>query len=336
MSSGCPVCWARAKTNLGHLEVAAGVAGLIKTVLVWKMKRSRETFTSKKLNPQIALDGSRMVIPTETVAWPRGTQARVAGVSSFGLGGTNAHVIVEEAPVVPAGRARAPLAKRGWKRERCWLPEPAWKPVGATAGPEPGVHPLLGRPLRSGFVPGLLFDAEIGTETIAYLRDHRLGDRPLLPFAAFLEIAHAAGRQERGAVPFVLGEFTVLDPLFLGDGAMVVQTLVSDTRVEIASEGEAGWVKHAHGSLRRVDGATPVVDLETVRARCSDALETRARCTGGWRRRDCVTVLRFARWRRCGKAREKVLRWCGCRSTCTGRQRSMRCILCCWTDVYRQ
>jgi acyl transferase domain-containing protein/acyl carrier protein len=258
------------KTNLGHLEAAAGVAGLIKTVLCLENEAIPKNLHFRKLNPEIALEGSRLVIPTETVAWPRGARARVAGVSSFGLGGTNAHVIVEEAPLMPAGRARAPLARRAWKRERCWLPEATRMPVRAVEG---SVHPLLGREVRSGFVEGRVFEAEIGTDTVSYLRDHGLGDRPLLPFAAFLEMAQAAGRQSRGEGPFVIAEFTVVEPLFL-EKTRVVQTLVSDTQIAIASEGVDGWVKHAQGSLRRVDDAPATVNLAAVRARCSQAVES--------------------------------------------------------------
>ncbi len=259
------------KTNLGHLEAAAGVAGLMKAVLCLENEAIPGNLHFQKLNPQIVLEGSRLAIATETVAWPRSARARVAGVSGFGLGGTNAHVIVEEAPVVPLGRARAPLARRVWQRERCWLPDRAVREPGRPKG-ERGAHPLLGREVRSGFVPGRLFEAEIGTGAVAYLRDHGLGDQPLLPFAAFLEMAHAAGRQS-GEAPFAVSQFTVNAPLFPGSRARAVQTLVSETAVEIASEGERGWVKHARGFLRGDDSDAQTADLAAVRARCTEAME---------------------------------------------------------------
>lgn len=94
------------KTNIGHLEAAAGIAGLIKTVLMLRHRRIPPHLHLQQLNPLIALDGSRIVIPTATQAWEsdrEGTHvARVAGVSSFGFGGTNAHVIVQEASPHPA------------------------------------------------------------------------------------------------------------------------------------------------------------------------------------------------------------------------------------------
>jgi acyl transferase domain-containing protein/acyl carrier protein len=86
------------KTNIGHLEGAAGVAGLIKVVLSLEHQAIPRNLHFRKLNPRISLEGTPFVIPTETLPWKRGARRRLAGVSSFGLSGTNAHVILEEAP----------------------------------------------------------------------------------------------------------------------------------------------------------------------------------------------------------------------------------------------
>ena len=86
------------KANVGHLEACAGVAGLIKAILCLQNEAIPPLALFKKLNPHIRLDGTPFVIPRELTAWPRGTRARFAGVSSFGWSGTNAHVVLEEAP----------------------------------------------------------------------------------------------------------------------------------------------------------------------------------------------------------------------------------------------
>jgi acyl transferase domain-containing protein len=88
------------KPNIGHLDAAAGVAGLIKAVLTVEHGLIPPTLHYKRPNPQIDLDRSPFHINTETVRW-RSNNPRRAGVSSFGLGGTNAHVILEQAPVLP-------------------------------------------------------------------------------------------------------------------------------------------------------------------------------------------------------------------------------------------
>ncbi|HEX2091756.1 MAG TPA: polyketide synthase, partial [Longimicrobiaceae bacterium] len=95
------------KTNIGHLEAAAGVAGLAKTVLALHQGEIPAHLHLRELNPQIALDGTRFQVPTETRPWPRSGRRRVAGVSSFGFTGTNAHVVLGEAPPVPEAGAPA-------------------------------------------------------------------------------------------------------------------------------------------------------------------------------------------------------------------------------------
>ncbi|MFN6486986.1 MULTISPECIES: non-ribosomal peptide synthetase/type I polyketide synthase [unclassified Nostoc] len=90
------------KTNIGHLEAAAGIAGLIKVALSLHHGEIPPHLHLRNLNPHISLKDMPLSIATEPQLWPRGTQRRLAGVSSFGFGGTNAHVILEEAPALPA------------------------------------------------------------------------------------------------------------------------------------------------------------------------------------------------------------------------------------------
>jgi acyl transferase domain-containing protein/acyl carrier protein len=89
------------KTNIGHLEAAAGIAGLIKVVISLNEGEIPPHLHLENVNPQIALEHSPLVIPTERCSWPSGVERRYAGISSFGFGGTNAHVVLEEPPVAP-------------------------------------------------------------------------------------------------------------------------------------------------------------------------------------------------------------------------------------------
>jgi acyl transferase domain-containing protein len=97
-----------AKTNLGHLDRAAGVAGLIKTALALEHRQLPPTLHYKAPNPGIDLDGSPFRVGTELEDWPRRGRPRRAGVSAFGIGGTNAHVVLEEAPSAQEPPASAP------------------------------------------------------------------------------------------------------------------------------------------------------------------------------------------------------------------------------------
>ncbi|WP_327099662.1 type I polyketide synthase [Nocardia vinacea] len=109
------------KTNIGHLEAAAGVIGLIKAVLALRWERIPANVHLHTLNPRIDLDGTALVLPREPVPWPRRDGVtRMAGVSSFGISGTNAHVIVADPPerVEPpvaaptSGSALVPISAR--------------------------------------------------------------------------------------------------------------------------------------------------------------------------------------------------------------------------------
>jgi acyl transferase domain-containing protein/acyl carrier protein len=95
------------KTNIGHLDAAAGVAGLIKTVLALKHKMIPPSLNFQLPNPKIDFQTSPFYVNSSLAPWPAGNTPRRAGVSSFGMGGTNAHLILEEAPVVrTAGESR--------------------------------------------------------------------------------------------------------------------------------------------------------------------------------------------------------------------------------------
>jgi acyl transferase domain-containing protein len=100
------------KTNFGHLEGAAGVAGLIKVVLSLRHRALPAHLHFERLNPLIALEDPPFAIPTELTPWVAREGRRIAGVSSFGLSGTNVHLIVEEAParVRPPEDTRRPLS----------------------------------------------------------------------------------------------------------------------------------------------------------------------------------------------------------------------------------
>ncbi|MFG2879468.1 type I polyketide synthase, partial [Streptomyces sp. NPDC048337] len=98
------------KTNLGHLEGAAGIAGLIKAALAVKHRVLPASLNHETPNPEIPLTELNLHVQTEAGAWPRADRPLVAGVSSFGMGGTNAHVVLEQAPEVeePVAEGVAP------------------------------------------------------------------------------------------------------------------------------------------------------------------------------------------------------------------------------------
>nr|VFK55472.1 MAG: malonyl CoA-acyl carrier protein transacylase [Candidatus Kentron sp. TUN]VFK61403.1 MAG: malonyl CoA-acyl carrier protein transacylase [Candidatus Kentron sp. TUN] len=98
-SSSSPLIVGSVKTNIGHLEPAAGIAGLIKIVLSMQNEEIPPHLHFKKPNRYIDWANLPVQVPVKRQVWPRGKKPRIAGVSSFGMSGTNAHVILEEAPM---------------------------------------------------------------------------------------------------------------------------------------------------------------------------------------------------------------------------------------------
>ena len=106
------------KTNIGHLEAVAGIAGLIKTVLAVQHKEIPPHLNLNKINPLISLEKTPLSIPTELQPWQPQNGRCVAGVSSFGFGGTNAHVVLEEAPLGQRSRGAGERRSRGAEEQR--------------------------------------------------------------------------------------------------------------------------------------------------------------------------------------------------------------------------
>ncbi|WP_380282226.1 beta-ketoacyl synthase N-terminal-like domain-containing protein [Kitasatospora purpeofusca] len=105
-----PVALGALKSIMGHLDTAAGVVGVVKTVLALKNRTIPPVARFTEANPALGLDKSVLYVPTEAHEWPAIDGVRRAGVSSFGIGGTNTHVVLEEAP--PA-RTNGPRRREG-------------------------------------------------------------------------------------------------------------------------------------------------------------------------------------------------------------------------------
>jgi len=97
------------KSNMGHLDAAAGITGLIKTILALKNKMLPPSLHFSEPNPTIDFANSAFYVNASLAPWKTNGAPRRAGVSSFGIGGTNAHVILEEAPAYEPAVARRPL-----------------------------------------------------------------------------------------------------------------------------------------------------------------------------------------------------------------------------------
>ncbi|MBT2408797.1 MULTISPECIES: beta-ketoacyl synthase N-terminal-like domain-containing protein [unclassified Streptomyces] len=107
-----PLVLGALKSAIGHLEPAAGVAGLIKSVQVLRHGRIPGNLHLKEPNPRLGTGSRAVILPDRSLHWPAGARGRIAGVSSFGFNGTNAHLVLEDAgtaaPEHPAAASRSP------------------------------------------------------------------------------------------------------------------------------------------------------------------------------------------------------------------------------------
>ena len=108
-----PLLVGSVKTNIGHLEAAAGIASLIKVVLSLQHGEIPPHLHFQAPSPHINWDDLPVLVPTTALPWPASDRPRLAGVSSFGMSGTNAHVLVQE---VPAAARTAPAQEKPWRR----------------------------------------------------------------------------------------------------------------------------------------------------------------------------------------------------------------------------
>ncbi|MEU4824522.1 SDR family NAD(P)-dependent oxidoreductase [Actinomadura sp. NPDC023710] len=180
------------KSNIGHTQAASGLAGLMKVVLSLRHETLPRTLHVERPTRRVNWEGSGLRLVEEPMAWPRGERPRRAGVNSYGISGTNVHVIVEEAPQEP--RAAAPAAR-----------EPAGRLFVVSARGSSALRRQAGRlaaHLEDGGRDAPLPDV---AHTLANRRSHF--DRRAVVLAADRETlvsglnAAAAGRPAPGLVP---------------------------------------------------------------------------------------------------------------------------------------
>jgi acyl transferase domain-containing protein/acyl carrier protein len=423
------------KTNIGHLESAAGIAGLLKVIQALRHREIPPHLNLQNLTPHVQWDQIPVRVPTSLTPWPEAPR-RLAGVSSFGASGTNAHVVVAEAPEPPAptaepgrpmhlltvsartdsalrsaaarladylatqpeaaiedvchtmnaGRAhfghrvsvlccgtaearekllacfssllpagvrvshssggqRQPATKSGvaglpapganhedwaealknlqaqyhggdpidWKefgrrfpggtrslptypfeRERFWVePERGMRSAagrGHTAAAT-NAHPLLGVRLDSPAIEGSVFEAQLNAQDPAFLQDHQICGRAILPSTAYVEMGLAGAHQLFGDTPYRLEDLALQEALpLVADTSTKVQLILRGTGGETSSfevysasedreDAAITWTRHAIGKLvRSAAGVEHVVkrDLAAIRARCTKRTDVQA------------------------------------------------------------
>ncbi len=242
------------KSNIGHAQAAAGVAGVIKTVEALRNGRLPRTLHVDRPTGEVDWEDSGVRLLREEEPWPDSGRPRRAAVSSFGISGTNAHVVLEGvadegAPVV--------VPDLPFRRRRHWtVPEPS--------APAPSAEPLLGDGLA--LADGrTVFSGRIGTADHPWAGDHGLLGRVVLPGTAVVDfVARAAA----GCGAATVRDLVLEAPLVLvGDRAVLFQVTAGPPgeggrrEVLVHSRPEDGdgvpWTRHASGTLEPGGPADP-------------------------------------------------------------------------------
>ncbi|RNG34401.1 acyltransferase domain-containing protein, partial [Streptomyces botrytidirepellens] len=137
------------KSNIGHTQAAAGVAGVIKMVQAMRHATLPRTLHAERPSTRVDWSAGRVALLRETIAWPETGRARCAGVSSFGISGTNAHVVLEQAPETP-GAPEVPGAPESDADPVPIVPDAVPWVVSARTGAALDEHLLRVRSLRGG------------------------------------------------------------------------------------------------------------------------------------------------------------------------------------------
>nr|QEO74262.1 Beta-ketoacyl synthase [uncultured bacterium] len=225
------------KTNIGHLEGAAGIAGFIKVVLSLQHRTIPAHLHFQ--NPSPRIDWSRVPfrVPVERVSWPNGDDKRVAGVSSFGFGGTNAHVIVEESP--SAAMDAAPRDAGLPRREHL---------LTLSAHMQRALRELATRTLRHvKSLPDYQLGALCFTSNVG--RSH-LSWRLAIPATSMGDLVAALESYSRGEG----GTWLASDRAVEADADAVIARLQSDLAARYVAGARIDWTGfHAAGDARRID-----------------------------------------------------------------------------------
>jgi acyl transferase domain-containing protein len=256
-------CWlGSVKSNLGNLDWAAGIAGVIKVVIALDTNQIPSHLHLVQPIPPVARAADWLQIPRAPVSWPARTAGRVAGVNSFGFGGTNAHVVIADPPAeARGGRRKTSLRPRPLRRLPCPFASAA-SHAPSSEGPRAARdHPVVTTVVNVAEGPHVrIAEGSIDATSHRFLTDFRISDVMIVPGASLLEFA-AAAAPPTGFDAAEYADVEFLRPLFLPDGgrARLQVTFAREGHeaafhvfaTPVAADNRADWWSlHARGRVR--------------------------------------------------------------------------------------
>jgi 3-oxoacyl-(acyl-carrier-protein) synthase len=273
------------KTNVGHLEGAAGAAGVIKMVLCLRHGLIPPNLHFREINPHLALDSNRFRFPLKVQPWAVSDGPRRGAVSSFGLGGTNGHVVLEEAPdaLEEANVRERPSRGLRFAHQRYWLPS-ARLP---SEQRESCHRPLIDSLLQSPLVKETILTASVSVSRLPYLADPRVFGEIVVPGSVFLSMM-LNGADLLGWHSCQIENVDFLAPLWLPrHEERMVQVVVSpadDSTINLPARFQTislpgkgspeAMITHVTGGIRpEVERALPLLPLMDIPARFGETAD---------------------------------------------------------------
>ncbi|MFE6159086.1 beta-ketoacyl synthase N-terminal-like domain-containing protein [Streptomyces sp. NPDC056486] len=312
---GIPLAIGSVKSRIGHLEAASGMAALIKTVLMLQHGEipAAATPDDGDLNPHIPWDRISFTVPRENQPWPKALGRRVAGVNSFGMSGTNVHVVLEAyaAPVeAPTSAPRGPRPELLTlsAKDPAALADLAAAVTDRLRKTEPGLVPALCHTLRSGRAPLPYRIAVTGTSA-AELADaltraaHGTAARPQAPMRRGTVRAHADAKNLTALAAALADAYPWLAAPVPGTSAQLdaqhqLAALVGAFGIQLAVRHDAPDDETAYCLDGEEAGAAPVGALLDLLGRLFEAgaeLRLDALCPPGTRRLGDLPTYPFRR-----------------------------------------
>lgn len=271
---GCKV--GSVKTNIGHAEGAAGIAGLIKTALALKNQQIPPNLHFNTPNPRINFEKLPLQVPQELEPWPAVDGPRLAGVSSFGFGGTNAHLVLKQAPDehdhIPSHKA---FPEHSFDKQSFWInTTPAHQqPVNLPVS-------LPGQRIPLPLVNQIFFQSRFTKNNPDYLLDHQYYGKVVVAGASHIVMALLAGQQILEVNHLQIKQIQFLEVLgFNDDIARTVQVVLEprgrrgyEYKLMSCVEGHEDWKTHAIAKIEEGTLPEELMPIESIRSRCKTEL----------------------------------------------------------------
>ena len=286
------------KPMTGHMHSASALGALFKIIHSLQNRRIFKILNFTDINPDLNTQGQPCAPTAETQDWPEHALPRLAGLHSYGSGGNNAHLLIEEyrepARHEPAGKpprsgretsgpirrqVRKRLAPYRFQTRECWPQPQNGQAATPPTGPVQLSHPLLGTNC-SDFSAQRFQVLFHGDEF--FLAEHSLHNNRIFPGVGYVEMARAAGETSLRQPVRSVKNVVWLSPLFVSERPVHVQTEITtgkdgELQFEITSQNEdARDVPQIHGQGElSTEPLPPVPDLkiEAIKGRCSSQVE---------------------------------------------------------------